>query len=162
MKLPDFGLPPVLLTKNCRNTRKIYEMLKPYQTTASTIMDSAPEGADVHVLHGDCRALLEQELERLVMTEGVPLQDIVILGGHSLVHTSIGENHDVGRFHIVERAPEIGAMEVSYFTYMKYKGCESKVVILLDVDENDERWKNKHGIYTAMSRAMHQLIILHK
>ncbi|HBJ96804.1 MAG TPA: hypothetical protein DDZ11_10465 [Lentisphaeria bacterium] len=96
------------------------------------------------------------------MTEGVPLQDIVILGGHSLEHTSIGENHDVGRFHIVERAPEIGAMEVSYFTYMKYKGCESKVVILLDVDENDERWKNRHGIYTAMSRAMHQLIILHK
>ena len=162
LKLPDFGLPPVLLTKNCRNTRKIYEMLKPYQTMASTIMDSAPEGADVHVLQGGCRVLLERELERLVMAEGVPLQDIVILGGHSLEHTSIGENHDVGRFHIVERAPEIGAMEVSYFTYMKYKGCESKVVILLDVDENDERWKNRHGIYTAMSRAMHQLIVLHK
>ena len=44
---------------------------------------------------------------------------------------------------------------------MKYKGCESKVVILLDVDDNDPRWSNKHGIYTAMSRAMHKLIMLY-
>ena len=52
-------------------------------------------------------------------------------------------------------------MEISYFTYMKFKGCESKVVILLDVDENDRRW-GKEGMYTAMSRAVHQLIILRK
>jgi len=70
-------------------------------------------------------------LERLVIAEQVPLQDIVILGGHSLEHTSIGANPDVGRFHIVNRLAKIGAMEIAYFTYMKYKGCESKVVILL-------------------------------
>ena len=91
-----------------------------------------------------------------------PLQDIVILGGHSLEHTSIGDNPDVGRFHIVNRRAKIGAMEISYFTYMKYKGCESKIVILLDVDDADERWSNKGGIYTAMSRAVHQLIIIRK
>ena len=103
LKLPDFGLPPVLLTKNCRNTRKIFEAMKPYQTTVSEIMDSAPEGTDIHVLHGDCRKLLAQELERLVMAEQIPLQDIVILGGHSLEHTSIGTDPKVGRFHIVNR-----------------------------------------------------------
>ena len=106
--------------------------------------------------------LLEQELERLTMTEQVPLQDIVILGGHSLEHTSIGANPDVGRFHIVNRTAKIGAMEIAYFTYMKYKGCESKVVILLEVDDEDERWANKNGIYTAMSRAVHQLIMIRK
>ena len=150
------------LTKNCRNTKKIFEALKPYQSTASAILETAPEGADVHVLHGDSRKLLEQELERLTMTEQVPLQDIVILGGHSLEHTSIGANPDVGRFHIVNRTAKIGAMEIAYFTYMKYKGCESKVVILLEVDDEDERWANKNGIYTAMSRAVHQLIMIRK
>lgn len=162
LKLPDFGIPPVQLTKNCRNTKKIFEALKPYQSTASAILETAPEGADVHVLHGDSRQILERELERLTMTEQVPLQDIVILGGHSLEHTSIGADPDVGRFHIVNRAAKIGAMEIAYFTYMKYKGCESKVVILLDVDDADERWGNKNGIYTAMSRAVHQLIMIRK
>lgn len=162
LKLPDFGIPPVQLTKNCRNTKKIFEALKPYQSTAAVIMETAPEGADVHILHGDCRKLLEQELERLVMEEQIPLQDIVVLGGHSMEHTSIGDKPDVGRFHIVKRAAKIGEMEIAYFTYMKYKGCESKVVILLDVDDEDERWSNKNGVYTAMSRAVHQLIMLRK
>ena len=48
---------------------------------------------------------------------------------------------------------------VSYHTYMKFKGCEASVVILLDVDEADPRW-NRTGLYTAMSRAMHRLVIL--
>ena len=62
----------------------------------------------------------------------------------------------------MNRTAKIGAMEIAYFTYMKYKGCESKVVILLDVDESDARWGNKNGIYTAMSRAVHQLVMLRK
>ena len=162
LKFPDFGIPPVRLTKNCRNTRKIFEALKPYQTMGAVILDSAPEGADVRVLQGDCRKLLEQELERLVMTEQVPLQDIVILSAHALEHTSIGNAPDVGRFHIVNRAVTLGAMEIACYTYMKFKGCEAKVVILLDVDDTDERWSNPNGIYTAMSRAVHQLVIIRK
>ena len=161
LNLPDFGIPPVKLTKNCRNTKKIFEALIPYQSMVSEILDSAPEGADIHVLHGDSRQLLEQELERLVMTEQVPPQEIVILGGHALEHTSIGGAPGVGRFHIVNRAAAVGAMEIAYYTYMKFKGCEAKVVILLDVDEADPRW-NGNGINTAMSRAVHQLVILRK
>ena len=65
------------------------------------------------------------------------------------------------RFRIVNRIAKIGAMEIACFTYMKFKGCEAKVVILLDVDENDFRWR-REGMYTAMSRAVHQLIILRK
>ena len=161
VKLPDFGLPPVLLKKNCRNTRKIFEALKPYQSAPSEILDSAPEGADIRVLRGDSHKLLEQELERLVMTEQVPPHDIVILSGHALEHTSIGNNTEVGRFHIVNRPAAVGSMEIACFTYMKFKGCEAKVVILLDVDDADPRW-NANGIYTAMSRAVHQLVILRK
>ena len=43
---------------------------------------------------------------------------------------------------------------------MKFKGCEASVVILLDVDARDSRWDTT-GLYTAMSRATHLLIILH-
>ena len=162
LKLPDFGQPPVLLTKNCRNTKKIFEVLKPYLSTHAAIMDESPMGSDVRILQGDCRKNLADELERLVMAEQIPPTDIVIIGGHSLEHTSIGENPNVGRFHIVPQAARVGQLEISYYTYMKFKGCEAKVVILLDVDDSDPRWADRNGIYTAMSRAIHQLVILKK
>ena len=150
-----------MLTRNCRNTKKIFEAITPYRSIPSEIMENSPAGSDVSVRQGDMRELLNAELERLVMVEQVPLQDIVVLGGHSLRNTSIGSGTQIGRFHLVERTAKIGAMEIAYFTYMKFKGCESKVVILLDVEENDRRW-GKEGMYTAMSRAVHQLIILRK
>ena len=159
--LPDFGLPPVVLTKNCRNTKKIFEQLKPYRSEKSEIMESSPSGSDVRVLSGNCRENLEKELDRLVMQEQVPLQNIVILGGHSMEHTSIGSDPVIGRYTIVNRPIVLGAKEISYYTYMKFKGCESKVIILLDVDESDPRW-NSNGLYTAMSRAVHHLVILKK
>lgn len=162
LNLPDFGIPPVLLNKNCRNTKRIFEALRPYQSTPTAVIENAPLGSDVHILYGDCRENLEKELERLISCEGITLQDIVILGAHSLQNTSINENTAVGRFNIVTGNQPLKKMDVRYFTYMKYKGCESKVVILLDVDDDDLRWKDKRGIYTAMSRAIHELIILHK
>ena len=68
----------------------------------------------------------------------------------------------MGRYRIVSTASPLKKLEVRYFTFMKYKGCESPVVILLDVDDDDLRWKNRRGIYTAMSRAVNELIILYK
>ena len=162
LKLPDFGQPPVLLTRNCRNTKKIFEKLKPYLSIHAAIMDESPVGSDVRILQGDCRKNLADELERFVMVEQIPPTEIVIIGGHSLEHTSVGADPKVGRFSIVTNPAQLGRMEVSYYTYMKFKGCEAKVVILLDVDDNDPRWSDRNGIYTAMSRAIHQLVILKK
>ena len=160
VNLPDFGIPDVQLKWNCRNTKRIFEALKPFQSGETKVLDSSPEGSAVRILRGNCRNLLEEELERLVMTEKVPLQDIVILGAHRLEHTSIGTDLRVGRFNIVERSVRLGAMEIAYYTYMKFKGCESKVVILFEVSDSDERWQNKNGLNTAMSRAVHELVIL--
>ena len=76
-------------------------------------------------------------------------------------NTSIGEDSIVGGVQIVSHPLTQGEEHcVQYYTYMKFKGCEAAVVILLDVDAHDPRW-NTTGLYTAMSRATHQLIILH-
>ena len=159
LHLPDFGTPPVTLNCNCRNTKKIFEALQPYQSTPGVIMPNAPEGADVHILTGNCRANLEAQLEHLTTEEDILLQQIVILGAHTLPNTSIGADPHVGRFSIVSTEEQLKKNEVQYFTFMKYKGCEAKVVILLDVTPADPRW-NARGLYTAMSRAVHKLIIL--
>lgn len=159
LNLPEFAIPPVVLNCNCRNTKNIFEVLRPYQSTPGVIMPNAPTGAEVRILSGSCRANLETELERLTTEENIQLQQIVILGAHSLSNTSIGDNPQVGRFTIVSTEEQLKKSEVHYFTFMKYKGCESKVVILFDVNTTDPRW-NGCGLYTAMSRAVHKLIIL--
>ena len=82
------------------------------------------------------------------------------LGGHSIEHTCIGNDNKVGSF-IVERESEPGSNAIRYETYMRFKGCEADVVILLDVDPEDHRW-NKNALYTAISRAKYLLYILKK
>ena len=102
-----------------------------------------------------------QEFERLFREEQVAREDVVVIGGHSLANSSLGDNVQVGDYRLVEQPNTLHSKEVAYYTYMKFKGCERKVVILLDVDENDPRW-NRNGLYTAMSRAVHQLVILRR
>ena len=87
--------------------------------------------------------------------------EIIVLGGHSLKNTCVGAEGIAGEFKLVEQPKDLGRNEVPVYTYMKFKGCEAKVVILLDVDDNDPRW-DRAGLYTAMSRAIHKLVILRK
>ena len=51
---------------------------------------------------------------------------------------------------------------LTIYTYMKFKGCEADVVILLDVDSNDERWAERMALYTTIGRAKHMLYILYR
>ena len=66
----------------------------------------------------------------------------------------------MGNF-IIEREAEPGSNAIRYETYMRFKGCESDVVILLDVDPKDDRW-SKNALYTAISRAKFLLYVLYK
>ncbi len=49
--------------------------------------------------------------------------------------------------------------DLRYFTYRKFKGLEAPVLILLDVSDADPLW-DRAARYTAISRAIHRLIIL--
>ena len=161
LALPDFGPLQIVLKKNCRNTRSVFEAMKPYGPPDAECAESAPDGASVRELTGDCRELLASELKRLTTIEHIPPEKIVILGAHAQNHTSIGEDSDVGGFRIGSGPAASGEKNlIRYHTYMKFKGCESEVVILLDVDPADPRWDST-GLYTAMSRATHRLVILH-
>ena len=135
--------------------------MKPYGPSDTECDEKAPAGAEVRELTGDCRELLASELNRLIHEEGVPPSSIVILGTHVMHNTSIGKDSVVGGVQIVSHPLTQGEENcVQYYTYMKFKGCEAAVVILLDVDAHDPRWDST-GLYTAMSRATHKLIILH-
>lgn len=125
------------------------------------LLEHSPVGSEVITRIGDCRPLLAQELNRIFREERIIQTDVVVLGGHSLKNTCIGDDPQVGDYRLVDQPKQFASGDVAYYTYMKFKGCEAKVVILLDIDESDPRW-NASGLYTAMSRAVHQLIILKK
>lgn len=155
---------PFNLGENCRNTLTIFNKLKGYSTKTMSQNPDAPGGESVVELvikdAGIRRRQLGKTLHDLVINKGINEQNIVILGGHSLKHTCIGENPAVGNFRITE-TEEKGPNVIQYHTYMKFKGCESDVVILIDVNRSDKRWLNPQSLYTAISRAKHLLYILY-
>jgi hypothetical protein len=166
LTLPALPYPPIILNRNCRNTRKIFDAIKSYSSDMNIApMDAAPEGTPVkHYYVKDAavrRELLTNILHSLVKDEMVNLSDIVIIGGHALDNTCIGDSPMLGNIHVITGHCPSGENQIAYHSYMKFKGCESPVVILLDVCDDDPRWQKKSAKYTAMSRARHLLIIIH-
>ncbi len=163
LALPDLGQ-PFLLNRNCRNTSEIFGVLKPYCSGEVKISENAPAGTPVSEFKEANPARRREDLARIldkIVREGKIFESqIVIIGGHSLSKSCVGNDSTVGNFQIVENgSPDY--RKIPYFTYMKYKGCESDVVILLDVSEDDPRWNSK-GLCTAISRAKHLLHIIRK
>jgi DNA helicase IV len=155
---------PYLLTRNCRNTRQICNLLKRYTSQEMKIKEDAPEGKAIEEIRcssdRERRKKLSRLLHKLVNEEGVAPERIMILGGHTIEHTCIGDNCRVGNY-TIERDPEEGAHSIRYDTYMRFKGCEADAVILLDVDPKDTRW-DINAFYTAISRAKFILYIIYK
>ncbi len=151
---------PIILNKNCRNTKQIFSYLEKFSSMKIRIDKEAPEGKEVKILHSNDsqprRKQLSQILHNLINNDNIKEERIVILGIHRLAHTSLGENNVVGKFKIVDNGPA-ALNSIAYYTCMKFKGLESDVVILLDYDNAD--WDNKKR-YTAISRAKYLLYIL--
>lgn len=156
---------PFVLTTNCRNTRHIGETLLEISDFEMEIRDTAPDGEPVEELTcssaRNVRKALSRIFHRLITEGGMGMEQVVVLGGHKLDHTSLGTDHRVGNF-TIEENPAKDASVIRYSTYMRFKGCEADAVILLDVDPTDKRWANPRCLYTAMSRAKFILFVLRK
>ncbi|MCB9210927.1 MAG: NERD domain-containing protein [Ignavibacteriales bacterium] len=162
--LPPQLSTPFILSQNCRSTKKIFEAIKPYSESDIKIGETSPTGVEVKEFSESNSILrrkhLSQVLHELIVEQSLKESQIVILGAHSLKNTCIGSDNKIGQFIISENVLP-SKQVIPYYTFMKYKGLESDVVILLDVDANDLRWKRKSALYTAMSRAKHLLYIFY-
>ena len=156
---------PFVLRTNCRNSRKIGSEVMKYTNEEIRIRDDAPDGEPVMEKRcptdAERRKELGNILRRLVKKEKISEHRIVVLGGHAINHTCLGDDHRVGGFAIereAERAPGV----IPYYSYMRFKGCEADAVILIDVDPGDRRWSSPRSLYTAISRAKFLVYILYK
>lgn len=153
---------PFPLTHNCRNTQSIHRQI--LQFYRSDIMPTAmgPQGRPVerqaYANPADLKRLLRQTLHHLIVTEDVPAWDIVVLTSKSYEHSQLWSFGPLGHFRLVD-TPTDASGEVYCTTVHKFKGLESPVVILAEID-NDQLWNLPTVLYVGCSRARNHLTLL--
>ena len=163
---------PFTINRVCRNTSSIFEYMQKHSDTESELFEGMPLGEDVQEFiipdATERNRKLGGILKDLIHEQQVDPDKIVVLGGHGFNNTIIKDNSKFSDIVVVDTSNDSyiekessNEKHVKFYTYMKFKGCEADIVILLDVDENDPRW-NDNGIYTAASRAKNLLYVLRK
>jgi superfamily I DNA/RNA helicase len=156
------------LKQNCRNTRRIAEetaLLSGFETPPYRM--GQVDGAAVDYLdytdEESQRRALEEVLLRLAAEPGIATDDVVILSRYRLEQSAAGKLVDSAHFRI--RSVEYSSLKdgciptFRFATAQAFKGMESKVVVLCDIDriEGDG---DRSLLYVAMSRARSLLTVL--
>lgn len=150
----------LLLTKNCRNTREI--ALTAYNVIDvelnQKIMMVSGEQTSISFVKGESSPLLAKLLNRLTGDKyGYEYSDIVIL---SLKKESDSIMYNINKLSGIPISREKSNSAVLFTTAKKFKGLESRVVIITDIDAscfNDEA--KKQTFYIACSRATQKLVL---
>lgn len=150
----------LILTKNCRNTREI--ALTSYNVIDvelnQKIMMINGEQTSISFVKGEPISKLANLLKILTDDQhGYEYSDIVIL---SLKKENDSILHDVTKISGIPLLRERSNSAVFFTTSRKFKGLESRVIIVTDIDEssfvNDDK---KRNFYVACSRATQKLVL---
>ena len=153
------------LTLNCRNTRRIAE-----ETTLVAGFDKPPfrlgDELGLPVEHrywnrpADLIESLTKVVERLVK-EKTHIEDVVILSPRRRQNSGLAGVENVSRFPLVDvsRGMVATPRSLKFSTVHSFKGLESPVVILIDIDEVDSDGPQSL-LYVGMSRARSLLILM--
>ena len=155
------------LTLNCRNTQQIANAISAIAggDNSRCRMD-AETGLPVERRYyktpaGLVRALTNT-IERLVKNDKVPIEDIVILAPHRLDNTALAGIDLISGYPIADitnRDLKMEQSSIKFSTIQAFKGLDSPVAIIVDIDESDSDWM-KSVLYVGMSRARSLLILM--
>jgi len=157
-----FRAPPAFfateLDVNCRNTQEIHnEVIKLYTGEIHTRV-LGPAGRPIEFMPTDDQArTVAGVLERLCGREEIPTQDVVVLSAHGWENSAIARALP-GRFRLTEKARP-RSPSVRFSSIRGFKGLESPVVILCELEDLDEATKQQQ-LYVGMSRAKNHCVIV--
>ena len=156
------------LTLNCRNTRRIAE-----ETTILAGFEKPPfrlgEETGLPVEHrywktsSDLVESLAHVLEKLVK-EQIPIDNVMLLSPHRQEKSSLAGINRISHFPLVDSSRDMTSANpdaIRFSTIHAFKGLESQVVIILDIDAVDGA-DAQSLLYVAMSRARSLLILMIK
>lgn len=160
---PD--LPDLNLDENLRNTREIFSVFRPFYP-GQQYRPSGPPGRPVKVTPiRDVDAMpeaLRGRLHFLINEQKIPYRDITVLTGLPLSprlapHSTLVGRDKVGTFRLNTELCPAPAGQVSLQSILSFKGMESSVVILVELEQclvDDAQ------LYIGLSRAKTYLEII--
>ena len=159
----DLDLTPVNLSYNCRNTVRIAEYCSGLLEQNAVTREDAPEGIPVKeekVADGKLMAeAVRKLLHRYVNEEGISPERIVILTGMSLKRSPVYQAGKLGNHELVRLGSKKKPNSVLIETLHRFKGLESDIAIVCDIDRSSERF-NPKKLYVAASRAKLVLAVI--
>lgn len=177
-----FNEPSFHLRKNLRNSRKVFAAIKAVRGEDDyQLVEGATEGEFkiIAIKYGDELKELHEQLLALSV-QGFPRKDITIVTGRSENNSILAGEAAIGNFQLT-RDPHDPAHKVLFSSVRRFRGMESAVVIMIEVDyivdlnkmreELGERLAlademhilreiAKETLIIGMSRAQHSLYIL--
>ena len=162
---PPFDFPTRFsLNVNCRNTKRIARLSANLVALETLSPAGAPTGVDVRMLRAAAPSqqagLVGNELRRLLETERLTPQQIVLIGPAAKDRGSLKGMSEVAGTRIVSSAADWRAGKgVLCSTARSFKGLEADVVVVYDLAALSPSF-TAADLYVACSRARHVLILI--
>ena len=160
--VPDWPL--YELTYNFRNTRKIADVVRELGKVEMISYETCPAGEEPEVRDQRSASMgrkkVEQLVEELTGKGGVPVEKIVVLTPHTRDNSCMKGLDELAGFSLCDR-PFDRDGKLLHTTIGAFKGLESDVLILADIDPEDPRC-DLNARYVAASRARHRLYVFSK
>ena len=154
---------PFYLTDNCRNTQRIHTTMIPYAVTDDEIYCDGPQGRDVEIIPVADKQSEQKELQsvlhRLVQKENIRPEDIIVLTPLSDRYSVWKSDLILGNFALTWDMQTEMNMAIRVCTIYSFKGLESAVVILTELDKLRTDIASQL-LYVGLSRARHHAIVL--
>jgi hypothetical protein len=154
--------PPFSLTRNCRNTQSIHQVVAQFHDNPTSLFADGPVGRPPElIVYQDERDMLRQLqklLNRLVNVEYIDCRDVVILTPRGGERTQLKPGMKIGNFILSNRHdPRSNAIQVA--SVYRFKGLERRLVILAEIDAKNH-FNSDMVMYVGCSRARTHLVIL--
>ncbi|RLB76246.1 MAG: nerd domain protein, partial [Deltaproteobacteria bacterium] len=153
---------PYVLNENCRNTRRVFDVVSHFYQGQELPIVLGPEGQPVEVVeyNGEREGLtrLRKVLHRLLNENGFAPDEIAVLTARgSRSSRVLGQR--LGNVQLTVRLP-LGPGEVFATTVRRFKGLERPAIVLCEVDETLSPDDAEALMYVGTSRARAYLVVL--
>ncbi len=163
MPVPENPFP---LNTNCRNTDEIHELVKNYHHSSDKFRPGGVHGKTPEFIpqtSQDGVAELRSVLHRLINVESVPASDITVMSPvRETGGSALSDGTKVGNLTLRRTHGPVGRQEVRLTTIHSFKGLESPVVVMTELDHLARRsaTHRQHLLYVGLSRARSHLIVI--
>ncbi len=154
----------VLLDENIRNTQAIHQVGVRFFKGDTVPTASGPKGTEPKWITADSTqdqlSKLEEVLTHLIHVEKIQPRNIAVLTPKGAQSTILKDIEKIGRFDLMPYE-DADATDISWSTIRKFKGLESSVVILIELDQDViNRQRLRELLYVGVTRARDHLVLI--